>query len=439
MGKSLQNNTEYILFYAKDSTKLLIDTMPKKRQELMDFIQSYADDGKSWKYTSVLKSTGIREYVKTITAGNGDEIRIYTHSDYKIQSINQIASQEFGGDTKKAYYIYIDKVFRTTNAQTSIRTRVMDESKDISSELISIDYVPTKGKNAGQVTTIYYKDAVRNMVAFLKEVVSVEHDDIYKLDNAGNLWDDINYNNLANEAGMSFPNGQKPIQLLERLLQMIDCKDGYVLDFFSGSSSTAHATMHLNSIDSGRRKFIMVQLPEPCDAKGDFAKLGLKNICDVGKERIRKAGVKIKNNFPMTTASVDTGFRVFKLDDSNMKDVFYSPVEYDQDLLSMLESNIKEDRTDLDLLFGCLLEWGLPLSMPYTSEEISGCTVHNYNDGDLIACFDRNIPDSVFKAIAKKQPLRAVFRDSSFADSPSKINVGETFKLLSPDTRVKVI
>ena len=238
---------------------------------------------------------------------------------------------------------------------------------------------------------------------------------------------------------MSFPNGQKPIQLLERLLQMIDCKDGYVLDFFSGSSSTAHATMHLNSIDSGRRKFIMVQLPEPCDAKGDFAKLGLKNICDVGKERIRKAGVKIKNNFPMTTASVDTGFRVFKLDDSNMKDVFYSPVEYDQDLLSMLESNIKEDRTDLDLLFGCLLEWGLPLSMPYTSEEISGCTVHNYNDGDLIACFDRNIPDSVFKAIAKKQPLRAVFRDSSFADSPSKINVGETFKLLSPDTRVKVI
>ena len=207
MGKSLQNNTEYILFYAKDSSKLLIDTMPKKRQELMDFIQSYADEGKSWKYTSVLKSTGTREYVKTITAGNGDEIRIYTHRDFKIQSINQIATQEFGGDVKKAYYTYIDKVFRTTNAQTSIRTRVMEESKDIPSELISIDYVPTKGKNAGQVTTIYYKDAIRNMVAYLKEVVSVEHDGIYKLDNAGNLWDDINYNNLANEAGMSFPNG----------------------------------------------------------------------------------------------------------------------------------------------------------------------------------------------------------------------------------------
>ena len=122
-----------------------------------------------------------------------------------------------------------------------------------------------------------------------------------------------------------------------------------------------------------------------------------------------------------------------------MTDVYYSANEYSQDLLPMLESNVKADRTDLDLLFGCLLEWGLPLSLPYTSETIEGCTVHTYNDGDLIACFDENIPDSVVKAIAKRQPLRAVFRDSSFADSPSKINVGEVFKLLAPDTRVKVI
>ena len=122
-----------------------------------------------------------------------------------------------------------------------------------------------------------------------------------------------------------------------------------------------------------------------------------------------------------------------------MTDVYYSPAEYSQNLLSTMESNVKSDRTDLDLLFGCLLEWGLPLSLPYRSEQIEGCTVHNYNDGDLIACFDENIPDSVIKEIAKKQPLRAVFRDSSFANSPSKINVGELFKLLAPDTRVKVI
>ena len=136
---------------------------------------------------------------------------------------------------------------------------------------------------------------------------------------------------------------------------------------------------------------------------------------------------------------MDVGFRVLKLDDSNMKDVYYSPSEYSQDLLSMLESNVRSDRNDLDLLFGCLLEWGLPLSLPYSSETIEGCTVHNYNEGDLIACFDENIPDTVIKEIAKRQPLRAVFRDSSFNGSPAKINVGEIFKMLAPDTRVKVI
>lgn len=141
----------------------------------------------------------------------------------------------------------------------------------------------------------------------------------------------------------------------------------------------------------------------------------------------------------MLTQALDTGFRVLKLDESNMNDVYYAAGEYTQDMLSLMESNVKSDRTDLDLLFGCLLEWGLPLSMPYTSEQIEGCTIHTYNDGDLIACFDESVPDSVIKVIAKRQPLRAVFRDSSFKDSPSKINVGEIFKMLAPDSRVKVI
>jgi adenine-specific DNA-methyltransferase len=197
--------------------------------------------------------------------------------------------------------------------------------------------------------------------------------------------------------------------------------------------------MQLNAEDGGHRKFIMVQLPEETDEKSEAYKAGYKNICEIGKERIRRAGDKIKTDSPLTTQDLDTGFRVLKLDDSNMNDVYYSPNDYSQGMLSMLESNVKSDRTDLDLLFGCLLEWGLPLSLPYSSEKIDGCTVHNYNDGDLIACFDENVPDSVIKEIAKRQPLRAVFRDSSFANSPSKINVGEIFKLMAPDTRVKVI
>ena len=226
---------------------------------------------------------------------------------------------------------------------------------------------------------------------------------------------------------------------LKMLLTLIDDKEMTVLDFFSGSASCADAVMQQNAIDGGKRKFIMIQLPEPCDAKTTAAKAGYANICEVGKDRIRKAGNKLKEENPLLTTELDVGFRVLKLADSNMNDVYYNPNDYTQGMLSMLESNVKSDRNDLDLLFGCLLEWGLPLSLPYSSEQIEGCTIHNYNDGDLIACFDENVPDSVIKEIAKRQPLRAVFRDSSFANSPSKINVGEIFKLMAPDTRVKVI
>ena len=229
----------------------------------------------------------------------------------------------------------------------------------------------------------------------------------------------------------------KPVKLITRLLQIGSSPEDIILDFFSGSATTAHAVMQLNAEDGGHRKFIMVQLPETCDEKSEAYKAGYKNICEIGKERIRRAAKKIHEEHP--DANFDDGFRVLKLADSNMNDVYYGVNEYNQDMLSMLESNIKPDRTDLDLLFGCLLEWGLPLSLPYSSETIEGCTVHNYNDGDLIACFDENVPESVVKAIAKKQPLRAVFRDSSFANSPSKINGGEIFKMLATDTRVKVI
>lgn len=239
--------------------------------------------------------------------------------------------------------------------------------------------------------------------------------------------------------GGKYFDNTKNVNLLLRCLKMITKfdKDAIVLDFFSGSATTAHAVMRFNAEDGGERKFIMVQLPEKVGEKSEAYKAGYKNICEIGKERIRRATKKIHKDNP--EAKFDDGFRVLKLDDTNMKDVYYAAGDYTQDLVSMLESNVKPDRTDLDLLFGCLIEWGLPLSLPYTSETIDGCMVHTYNDGDLIACFDENVPESVIKTIAKRQPLRAVFRDSSFASSPEKINVGEIFKSLAPDTRVKVI
>lgn len=237
----------------------------------------------------------------------------------------------------------------------------------------------------------------------------------------------------------------KPVSYIQQMLLLGTSKESIILDFFSGSATTAHAVMQLNAEDGGHRKFIMVQLPEQCDEASEAYKAGYKNICEIGKERIRRAGDKIKSESPMTTQDLDVGFRVLKLDDTNMKDVYYAPDDYDQNMLAGLESNIKDDRTDLDLLFGCLIDWGLPLSLPYQSEQIDGCTVHTYNDGDLIACFDANIPESVVKEIAKRKPLRAVFRDSGFASSPEKINVFEIFKLYMPEDandiskRVRVI
>ena len=262
----------------------------------------------------------------------------------------------------------------------------------------------------------------------------------------------------------------KPSKLIKYLETIAGTKStDIILDFFSGSATTAHAVMQLNAEDGGHRKFIMVQLPEKCDEASEAYKAGYKNICEIGKERIRRAGEKLlqdvtsgKGNLkgegwgcgmPTTQEErafavkniLDVGFRVLKLDDTNMKDVYYAPDDYDQGMLAGLESNIKDDRTDLDLLFGCLIDWGLPLSLPYKSEKIDGCTIHTYNDGDLIACFDANIPESVVKEIAQRRPLRAVFRDSGFASSPEKINIFEIFKLYMPEDanditkRVRVI
>ena len=245
--------------------------------------------------------------------------------------------------------------------------------------------------------------------------------------------------------GLPFDN-PKPVYVAKKLISTL-CKNenDIILDFFSGSATTAHAVMQLNAEDGGHRKFIMVQLPEKCDEASEAYKAGYKNICEIGKERIRRAGDKIKSESPMTTQDLDIGFRVLKLDDTNMKDVYYAPDDYDQGMLAALESNIKDDRTDLDLLFGCLIDWGLPLSLPYKSGQLGRCAVHTYNDGDLIACFDANIPESVVKEIAQRKPLRAVFRDSGFASSPEKINVFEIFKLYMPEDandiskRVRVI
>ena len=239
--------------------------------------------------------------------------------------------------------------------------------------------------------------------------------------------------------GKSFFDYPKSVELIKRCIQLYSNESSIIIDFFSGSATTAHAVMQLNAEDGGKRKFIMVQLPEKTDEKSEAFKAGYKNICEIGKERIRRAGEKIKEEAGLNGQDLDIGFRVLKLDSSNMKDIYYSADEYDQGMLENMQSNTKEDRTDLDLLFGCLVDWGLELDKPYTTKVINGHKVHIYNDGDLVACFEKNLDMKTIDEIAKLQALRVVFCDNSFIDSATKINVAEHFKMIAPDTDIKVI
>ncbi|MDC3418615.1 site-specific DNA-methyltransferase [Aquibacillus salsiterrae] len=228
----------------------------------------------------------------------------------------------------------------------------------------------------------------------------------------------------------------KPVSLVMNILQQGCDKDSIVLDFFSGSATTAHAVMRLNAQDGGDRKYIMVQLPEETDVKSEAYRAGYMNICEIGKERIRRAAKKVKEE---TESEFDCGFRVFKLDTSNMKDVYYSPDKLGQTEMDDLISNIKKDRTGDDLLAQVMLECGLELSLHMETRQIEGKEVLYVANNSLIACFDENVSESTIEEIAKAQPLRVVFRDSCFEDDSARINVEEKFKMLSPNTEIKVL
>ena len=230
--------------------------------------------------------------------------------------------------------------------------------------------------------------------------------------------------------GKKFFDYPKSVPLIQRCLQLYSNNDSIILDFFSGSATTAHAVMQLNAEDGGNRKFIMVQLPEETTEDSEAYKAGYKNICEIGKERIRRAGKKIKEESPLTTQDLDTGFRVFRMDSSNYEEVEHAPKDWNQQELDLFLNNIKSDRTDLDLLFGCMLDWGVQLSLPMTTEEVDGKKIYTINEGDLVACFADKVTDNVVRAMAEKQPLRVIFRDSCFERDADKINIYETFKQL---------
>ena len=433
-GKSLKDATEFILMYAKNKNCLELNPTYIK-QKLFDRIKNYESEGKSWKYTSIMTKLDGKEVIKT------DEKKKIVYYGYRIletMSITAFAKQN-GITEEDVYNKYAERIFQTTNAQSSVRQTVMKETDGYDYPMYGCEYIPIKGKNEGNTIEVLYKGEQRRMMMFLSDAVTRIDGTYFYLDKITTLWDDIQYNNLTKEGSIEFPNGKKPIKLLQRIIELTCNKDSIILDFFSGSASTAHATMQMNSEDGGKRKYIMVQLPEKCEDGSDFKNAGFDNICEIGKERIRRAANEISDSNGFAIQNIDLGFRVLKCDSSNMKDVYYNPDEYEQDLFGSLSDNIKDDRTPEDLLFQVMLDLDVLLSSKIEETEICGKRVFNIADGFLYACFDADISDEVVRAIAQKQPYYAVFRDSGMANDSVMTNFDQIFAAISPTTVRKVL
>lgn len=377
---------------------------------------------------------------KFVAKINGTERKYYETSDFpgKPWRIHDLTKQTTASERPNSYFTIINP--KTGDEYPANPNRTWAISKDTFEKYYEQNRIVFPGDyefiNITRPALRYWKEDDMEKAGELFGLMSVST----KLpDNIGMSLDGTKeITSIFDRKAFNFP---KTVSLLKFFVNICTKTDNkaIILDFFSGSSTTAHAVMQLNAEDGGHRKFIMVQLPEACDEKSEAFKSGYQNICEIGKERIRRAGDKIKADNPLETQDLDTGFRVFRVDSSNMKDVYYHPEELDQQALGEMISNIKDDRTDLDLLYACLLDWGVEIHLPHTSTELDGCTVHNVDNGALMACFNTNVPTSVVEYMAKQQPLRAVFRDSAFSSDDAKINVTEIFKNLSPDTKVKVI
>lgn len=313
-------------------------------------------------------------------------------------------------------------------------------TKNIPNELIKDIAI---GKPFCYENKLCFKTSTGSIRMYLKFKDSLSMSDDYepkfsRTSFRGDLWKNfhIDMRNIGKEGEIDFTNGKKPTRLIQQLLKWINDKNNVILDFFSGSATTAHAVMQLNTEDGGNRKYIMVQVPEKCNENSEAYKGGFETICDIGEERIRRAGKKIKEE---TNANIDYGFRVYKIDSSNMKDVYYKPNDLEQAQLNLFETNIKDDRTNEDLLTQIILDLGLTLDLKIEEKNILNNKVYYVAENSLVACFDKNIDINIIDEICKCKPLKIVFKEECFNTDNLKINVQEKIKKLSPESEVYVL
>ncbi len=440
--KRLKKNIEYLHVYVKNYDSFPSFNNAYDYVPIDELVEKYRQEGVSWKYTSVLVYEGDKDYIGSTVDGDGNEIKIYSRKNSVIKSVNQIMSEEKITEAQ-AYLRYSKKIFQTAMPQSSIRPRVMQkvESLGIHNELCSIEYVPKSGKNKGAVYEQFYKGENFRLFAWLGDVSEEIDGKLYKKDMKGTYWDFAGETkNLTKEGDTPLPNGKKPLALLSRLLELDGNKDSLILDFFAGSGTTGHAVMAQNVAKGGNCRYILVQLPEILDPQdkdqqvaAEFCqKLGKPcTIAELTKERLRRASKKIKEENPLFAG--DFGFRVFKLDSSNIRTWEPNRENLSETLLDATE-HLKSGRTEQDILFELLLKLGLDLTVPIEEKKIADKIVHSIGTGSLLVCLaekiDRNEVEPLaqgivawHKQLAPAGETQTVFRDSSFVDDVAKTNL----------------
>jgi adenine-specific DNA-methyltransferase len=432
----LKKNVEYLLCYCKNKGSFERFNDVYDERSLFSYIKEYKDEGKSWKYTRVLKSLGRRIFHVEVKDGSGEAIKIYRHDDVEIVTISDLAKEENISE-EDIYIKYFDKIFRDTNAQSSIRQRVIDAT-DNEDNFYSIEYVPGSGRNKGSVTTLYYKGRNKDIIAWLSDVATKEGKKLLKKEKVGTLWSDFNWNNVSKEGDIQYPNGKKPIAFVQRMIQLCDSseKDDLILDFFAGSATVAHAVYEQNRTDGGRRRCISIQLPELISEKdkaqyySDKEFSHLNTITDLAIERIKRSIVTLKED---ENKHLDFGFKVFKLATSNIKAWNPSRIDLEDTLLSHQEHLI-EGRREQDILYELLLKRGVDLVVPVQTRKVLGRDIYSIGFGVILACLNDSIARADVEAVAQgiidwhaelkpTSETHVFFRDSAFSDDIAKTNM----------------
>lgn len=421
--KRLKKNAEFIHIYARMRFALEMEK-PVEYKLISDFIQEHKENKVGFYYTRILEDFG----EKTLICEK-DGMKIYKHSNFKFSTVSEkMKSEKISQD--EVYSKYFERIFMVTNAQTSLLEKVNAVTPQ-EQMLISYEYTPKTGKDKNKLVSKYVWN--KTLVVWFADSAQKMNSNVYKAEQIGTLWDDISWGRLDLQGNVVFKNGKKPLKLLERLIQMASYEDSIILDFFSGSATTAHAVLKINAEEMSKRKFILVQIPENCERESDE----FSNLCELGKQRIRRSIKQIQDENALNCQSVDLGFRVLKCDTSNMEDVYYTPDHFDKN--DLFKSNIKQDRTPEDLLFQVMLDLGIMLSSKIETKQIDGKTVYYVEGNYLVACFEQDITEEIITQIAKEKPYYFVMKDSGFANDSVATNFEQIFTTYSAETVRKVL